>query len=368
MMTEHARSATLIGVGDVMIARYDETLLDPAAPILQAADFTFGNCEWPYSEEMGDTHPVEAHLNDDVEGEDLFIPGDPEAVRLKGRKGFNVMSFANNHCMHAGYRAFRRTMAVMRQSGIAPVGAGENITEALAPVYLERNGVRIAFVGCTSALLPGTHAGRRTAGVAPLRRHSYFRNPNWNDWGLVPQVGTLVDREDLEALCASVRRAKEQADITVLSVHWGLVDDRVAIADYQREAAHAFIDNGVDLVLGHGTLVTKGIEVYKDKAIFYSLGKFLMKGPRPTGEVPIGVTAAVGKETRKGLAAMVEIKDGAIASVGFAPTFADEESRPSFLTAADPLFAEIAGDIEALSRSAGLPGRFERRDDRVLVA
>src|SRR3546814_12627002 len=101
------KSATLIGVGDVMIAKYDETLLDPAAPVLQAADFTFGNCEWPYAEEMGDTHPVEAHLNDDVEGEDLFIPGDPEAVRLKGRKGFNVLSFANNPCIHAGYRHFQ---------------------------------------------------------------------------------------------------------------------------------------------------------------------------------------------------------------------------------------------------------------------
>src|SRR3546814_3704487 len=65
------KSATLIGVGDVMIAKYDETLLDPAAPVLKAADFTFGNCEWPYAEEMGDTHPVEAHLNDDVEGEEI---------------------------------------------------------------------------------------------------------------------------------------------------------------------------------------------------------------------------------------------------------------------------------------------------------
>src|SRR3546814_12300055 len=80
------KSATLIGVGDVMIAKYDETLLDPAAPVLQAADFTFGHCEWPYAEEMGDTHPVEAHLNDDVKGEDIFIPGDPTAVRLKGPK------------------------------------------------------------------------------------------------------------------------------------------------------------------------------------------------------------------------------------------------------------------------------------------
>src|SRR3546814_10572588 len=53
-----------------------------------------------------------------------------------------------------------------------------------------------------------------------------------------------------------------------------------------------------------GTLVTKGIEVYNGKVIFYSLGKFLMKGPRPTGDVPIGVNAAVGKDTRKGLADM----------------------------------------------------------------
>src|SRR3546814_6050309 len=73
----------------------------------------------------------------------------------------------------AGYRAFLRTMEVMRESGISPVGGGKNIVEALAPVYLESNGVKVAFVGCTAAMLPGTHAGRRTPGVAPLRRHSY---------------------------------------------------------------------------------------------------------------------------------------------------------------------------------------------------
>src|SRR3546814_7803566 len=91
----------------------------------------------------------------------------------KGRKGFNVLSFANNHCIHAGYRAVRRTMELMRESGISPVGGGKNIVEALAPVYLESNGVKVAFVGCTAAMLPGTHAGRRTPSVAPLRRHSY---------------------------------------------------------------------------------------------------------------------------------------------------------------------------------------------------
>lgn len=357
----------LIGVGDVMIARHDDGLLDPAAAVLKAADISFGNCEWPYAEEAGDIHPVEAHLNDDVEGEELFLPGDPESVRMMGRQGFDVMSFANNHCLHGGYRAFLRTMAIMRESGIEPVGAGNNIAEALSPVYVERQGVTVAFVGCTAALLPGTHAGRRTPGVAPLRRHSYFRNPNWNDWGLNPQVGTLVDRDDLAAVCASVAQARTRADVVVVSAHWGLIEDRAAIGDYQREAAHAFIDSGADLILGHGTLMTKGVEVYKGKAIFYSLGKFLMKGPRPTGDVPIGTTASVGQEPRKGIAAVIEIADGGIIRIAFAPTFADTESRPAFLVASDPMFIEIAGDIKRISAAAKLESRFSIEGDLVVI-
>lgn len=357
----------LLAVGDVMIARHDESLLNPAAPALKAADITFGNCEWPYSEEIGDIHPVEAHLNDDVEGEELFLPGNPDSVRLIGRQGFDVMSFANNHCLHAGYRAFLRTMEVMRESGIAPVGAGTNIVEALSPVYVERKGTKVAFIGCTSALLPGTHAGRRTPGVAPLRRHAYFRQPNWNDWGLAPHVGTLVDREDLVALCNSIQTARAHADVVAVSVHWGMLDDRAAIGDYQREAAHALIDAGADLILGHGTLVTKGIEVYKGKAIFYSLGKFLMKGPRPAGDVPIGTDEAVGNETRKGIAAFVDISEGRIKRVAFRPTYADEETRPSFLDAGHPMFAEIAGDIRTISAAARLDVRLSVDGDLVVV-
>jgi len=359
---------SLIGVGDVMIARHDETLLDPAALVLRAADIVFGNCEWPYSDEPFDIHPVEAHLNDGVEGEELFTPGDPESLRMVGRNGFNVMSMANNHSMHAGYRAFLRTMAIMRECGVTPVGGGRDITEALSPVFIERRGTTVGFVGCTSALLPGAHAGRRTPGVAPLRRHSYFRNPNWNDWGLTPQVGTLVDRDDLAAVCASIRAARTRADVVVVSVHWGLVEDRLAIGDYQREAAHVFIDEGADLILGHGTLVTKGVEIYQGKAIFYSLGKFLMKGSRPVGEVPIGVSAAFGKDARKGMAALVDIADGRIARVAFAPTFADERTRPTFLVADDPLFAEIAEEIRSVGAAAGLNPVFTVEADRVVVS
>jgi poly-gamma-glutamate synthesis protein (capsule biosynthesis protein) len=204
--------------------------------------------------------------------------------------------------------------------------------------------------------------------VAPLRRHSYFHNPNWNDWGLEPQVGTLVDRDDLAAVCASIRAAKEQADVVAVSVHWGLLEDRTAVGDYQRDAARAFIDSGATLILGHGTLVTKGIEVYKGAAIFYSLGKFLMKGPRSTGDVPIGVNAAFGKDSRKGIAARVDIEDGRINRVAFTPTFADVGSRPAFLTADDPMFTEISDEIRTISAAAGLSPTLTVAGDRVMIS
>jgi prephenate dehydrogenase len=92
-----------------------------------------------------------------------------------------------------------------------------------------------------------------------------------------------------------------------------------------------------------------------------------MKGPRPTGAVPIGVTAAVGKETRKGLGAKIEIRDRRIASVAFAPTFADEQARPHFLTSDHPMFGETAADVDSISKAVGFSLRFERAGDRVIV-
>jgi hypothetical protein len=66
-------------------------------------------------------------------------------------------------------------------------------------------------------------------------------------------------------------------------------------------------------------------------------------------------------------AAMIEIKDRRIASVAFTPTFADEQSRPSFLTSEHPMFGEIADDIDAISKAAGFSTTFARAADRVII-
>src|SRR3546814_16033519 len=103
----------LFAVGDLQLMTREPPadLFEQVTPTLSAADITFGNCEWPYAEESGDTHPIEAHIQDDLDGGDLLAPAPPQRIRMMGAAGFAVISVANNHNMNGGYRAFLRTIA-----------------------------------------------------------------------------------------------------------------------------------------------------------------------------------------------------------------------------------------------------------------
>ena len=77
----------------------------------------------------------------------------------------------------------------------------------------------------------------------------------------------------------NIRKAKQQADLVVVSMHWGIHFTEAEVAAYQFEYAHDAIDAGADLILGHHAHILKPIEVYKGKVIFYSLGNFAMEDP-----------------------------------------------------------------------------------------
>lgn len=349
----------LFAVGDLqlMTREVPSDLFDDVAPRLSQADIVFGNCEWPYAEEAGDTHPVEAHINDDFELGDLFAPGHPDGIRLMGRAGFDVMSVANNHTMHGGYRAFQRTIALLREQGIAPVGGGADIATARAPVIIERDGQKIGFLACASSFLPGAHAGRRTPGIVPLRRHTYAENASWDNWGTEPEIRTLVNREDLGVLIESVKALKEQTDLVVLSCHWGILEHPSAIADYQREAAHALIDAGVDLILSQGPLPIKGVEVYRGRAILYCMGKFAMISPWSRDETPSGISAPMLDETSRGLGASITIADGAITGVRLVPVYLGSSGRPKLLARDDQYYDDILAVVRERTEAAKLNGR-----------
>ena len=353
-----ASTIELFAVGDLQLMTREPPadLFDQATPALSAADIAFGNCEWPYAEEAGDTHPVEAHINDDFDKGDLFAPGAPESIRMMGRAGFDVMSVANNHTMHGGYRAFLRTIELLREAGIAPVGGGVDIVAARAPAIIERAGTRVGFLACTSGFLPGAHAGRRTPGIVPLRRHTYAENASWDNWGTAPDTRTLVNRDDLGAVIESIAALRAQVDTVVLSCHWGILEHPSAIAEYQREAARAFVDAGVDLILSQGPLPIKGFEVYRGKAILYCMGKFAMISPWSRDETPSGISAPLLDETSRGLAAAVTIADGTITAVRLRPVYLGSSGRPTLLEPGDRHHADILALVAERTAAAGLNG------------
>ena len=111
-----------------------------------------------------------------------------------------------------------------------------------------------------------------------MRARTFYHQADYQP-GTAPAIISIAYPEDVEAMKEDIAKAKALADVVVASFHWGVHYVRGTIATYQREVAHAAIDAGVDLIVGHHPHELKGVEVYKGKAIFYSMGNFAFDLP-----------------------------------------------------------------------------------------
>jgi poly-gamma-glutamate capsule biosynthesis protein CapA/YwtB (metallophosphatase superfamily) len=89
--------------------------------------------------------------------------------------------------------------------------------------------------------------------------------------GIPPIVVTWPDRAYLKAFAGDVAALRKETDFVIASCHWGLGEE---VLDYMTEIAHAAIDAGADIVIGHGPHYSLAVETYKEKPIFYGLGSF----------------------------------------------------------------------------------------------
>jgi poly-gamma-glutamate capsule biosynthesis protein CapA/YwtB (metallophosphatase superfamily) len=245
--TDHSEARPLnrlLFAGDVMLCRdvgrrMRETK-DPAhpfvkiAPLLASADLTFINLESPFA----DKGP---------RGEEgLIFRARPEMVEGLVLAGVDVASTANNHARDCGDYGVGFTIAWLRAHHIEPTGTGETAEKAHDGVVLERHGVRFGFLGFT-----------------------YDQsNGNWHD--VDPRVALL----DQAAMQRDVAALLKKADVVIVSMHNG--------NEYQKqpnpkqiEFAHAAIDAGATLVIGHHPHVTQPSERYGRGVIFYSLGNLI---------------------------------------------------------------------------------------------
>lgn len=246
---------TIAAVGDIMLGStsIDETFLPPEdgrdmlkdfTPILSAADIAFGNLEGPMLENgINEKCPPEA-----LRCFSFRVP--TRYGKYLKEAGFDVMSLANNHASDFGEEGRTSTRKVLDDLGIAHAGSDRT---RLSTTYLSVKDKKVAFVAFAH-----------------------------ND--IVPNVNNLPFARRL------VIEADRKADIVVVSFHGGAEGASAERVPRMTEMlgtekrgnlplfARTVIDAGADLVLGHGPHVLRGMEIYKDRLVVYSMGNFATYG------------------------------------------------------------------------------------------
>jgi hypothetical protein len=232
-------------VGDLLLAPdpagtpylRDPGLISPEVrAVLAECDVVFGNLECTLP---GDGRSVPAEPR---------VIATPELVRAVKAAGFTVVTLANNHtfdCFQPGYENLR---GLLEELGLPHFGAGMNLDEAAAPAILETHGLRLAFLGAVDHL------------SGPYQ----FATPH--QWGVAPL--------DVDRLTRQIRDLRPHADHVLVSLHWG--EERFLIpSPTQIDQAHALVEAGASLVLGHHPHVLQGLEIRRGAPIAYSLGNFI---------------------------------------------------------------------------------------------
>lgn len=214
--------------------------------IFQSVDIAVGDHEYV----CGD---LDENQKVDYQQYTFLCPTAREEMILKDFS-FEVMTLANNHMMDYGWEGLCSTMAEVKRQGIAVIGGGNNLDEALKPYTAQVNGKKIAILSATR--------------VVPQL-----------DWyaGDTPGLMTTYEQTDrYELLKQEITRLKTQEnyDIVIMYVHWGNDSDKT-ILNSQRTLGHGYIDAGADMVIGNHTHVLQGMEFYQGKMIVYGLSNFL---------------------------------------------------------------------------------------------
>jgi poly-gamma-glutamate synthesis protein (capsule biosynthesis protein) len=238
-----ATTRILLG-GDVMLSRFVGTLArekkDPAwpfrdiAPVLMSADIAFVNLESPFSDK-GRTVT-----------EGMLFKAEPEMMAGLELAGIDIVSTANNHARDRDAYGVTFTLDLLAKHSIVAVGTAKSADEAHKGAVLVRNGVRFGFLAYT------------------------YDQANGNRKDQDDRVAMM----DVAQMRRDVASIKERTDVAIVSMHAGTEYAPKPNAQ-QKEFAHAAVDAGATVVVGHHPHVQQPWEEYGGGAIFYSLGNLV---------------------------------------------------------------------------------------------
>jgi poly-gamma-glutamate capsule biosynthesis protein CapA/YwtB (metallophosphatase superfamily) len=245
----------------------------PTIASLLKGDVIFTNFEGTVAE---DGQPNESTpLQEESEGIFLAPPGALGALQALG---FNLVSLSNNHAWNLRAVGIQNTLQEASRLNLVCAGTGNTMDEAVAPGYLHTPKGTVALVGMASGeIAPGGAATATRPGVNELR--------------LGP--GNIPNEEDAERILQSIRAASKRSDVVIVYQHNHLYDkpfktmmaeelpERLVPPDWIKKWTHREIDAGADIVVMHGAPLVQGVEIYRNRPIFYDLGNFIFN-LRPT--------------------------------------------------------------------------------------
>lgn len=205
---------------------------------MQKADIMCLNNEFTYS-----------RRGSPMQGKAYTFRAAPERVEILKTLGVDVVKLANNHIYDYGEEAFLDTLDVLDGAGIAHMGAGRNLIEAMKPVYKEIDGRTVAF-------------------VAASRAEKNIMTPEAST-----QRPGILRCYDTARFKEVIKEARVHADFVIAYVHWG-TEYSFKLEGVQRSTGKEYIDAGADAVIGAHSHCLQGMEYYNGKPILYSLGNY----------------------------------------------------------------------------------------------
>jgi len=306
---------TLAVTGDSIINRRISVYTDPRflslIKILRDTDVAFTHLETAIHDYEGpEVYPA-------AEGGGTWMRSPNFVAEELKWAGFDIVSHASNHCLDYSYGGLKATWKALDQAGLPYAGTGQNLGEAREPTYLETDKGRVALISMSSSFARWGRAGeaRRDVkgrpGLNPLRFY-YVVDAKTMEmvkeltiklglgvWqkdkvllfypqgatntvckfveGDEPGVTPVADEDDVEGNLRSIRDARRQADYVIVQIHTHEFEGTTNIpARFIPPFARACIDAGADVFVAEGSHAPiRGIEIYKNRPIFYDPGDFM---------------------------------------------------------------------------------------------
>ena len=313
----------LLLTGDSILQRRLQSRSDPELTSLfnrvRAADVAFTNLEVLANDYRGD--PA-------LESGGSHFGAPSWVLDELVEAGFSLFATATNHSLDYSISGLIQSIEAMEARGLSFAGVGRTLEDARRPCYHTHANGTVAMLSCASSFAKGNEAapqrpdmqGRpglnplhvetvhevtgpqltalrdiaeqlgleaeRQAKIKmgfafPLADPALFPLGEMKFKALSPgsnraAVRTSANAKDVAAMVRWIEEARGLADLVLVSLHaHEQSGDKEIPAEFIPAFARQMIDAGADLVVGHGPHLLRGLELYKGKPIFYSLGNFI---------------------------------------------------------------------------------------------